>query len=48
MNSKPIGILAILGGSLMWAIEPILAKLSYVNSTFLETFAIRIFITFWV
>lgn len=48
MNPKTIGVLAIIGGSLMWAIEPILAKLSYANSTFLETFAIRIFIVVFI
>lgn len=42
MDQKKIGVLAILGSSLMWAIEPIFAKLSYSNSNFLETFAIRL------
>lgn len=46
MNKKHIGILAILFASIMWAIEPILAKLSYENSDFLHTSAIRaIFVT---
>ena len=46
MNKKHIGILAIVFASVMWAIEPILAKLSYVNSDFLHTSAIRaIFVT---
>ena len=43
MNKKTIGILAILGASLMWAIEPIFGKLSYSNSDFLHTSAIRAF-----
>ena len=41
MNVKTIGVLAILGASIMWAIEPIFAKLSYVNSDFLQTSAVR-------
>ena len=41
MNSKKTGIIAILGASLMWAFEPILAKLAYKNSDFLQTSAIR-------
>ena len=43
MRQKNIGILAILGASLMWAIEPIFGKLSYSNSDFLHTSAIRAF-----
>lgn len=43
MNQKTIGILAILGASIIWAIEPIFAKLSYSNSDFLHTSAIRVF-----
>lgn len=46
MNSKKTGVIAILGASLMWAIEPIFAKLAYRNSDFLQTSAIRaIFVT---
>jgi len=46
MNKKHIGVLAVLFASVMWAIEPILAKLSYRNSDFLHTSAIRaIFVT---
>lgn len=50
MNSKKqekkIGIIAILGASLMWSVEPIFAKLAYRNSDFLQTSAIRaIFVT---
>jgi drug/metabolite transporter (DMT)-like permease len=41
MNSKKAGILAILGASIMWSLEPILAKLAYANSDFLQTSAIR-------
>lgn len=41
MNVKTLGVLAILGASLMWAIEPVLAKLSYRTADFLETSAIR-------
>ncbi len=41
MNTKKIGVLAILGASIMWAIEPILAKLSYKTSDFFHTSAIR-------
>ena len=43
MNQKTIGVLSILVASIMWAIEPILAKLSYSNSDFLHTSAIRAF-----
>jgi len=32
---KKAGVLAILGASLMWAVEPILAKLAYANSDYL-------------
>ena len=41
MNSKKTGVLAIIGASLMWAVEPIFAKLAYKNSDFLQTSAIR-------
>lgn len=41
MDTKQAGVLAILAASIMWAIEPILAKLSYQNSDFLQTSAIR-------
>jgi len=41
MNSKKTGILAVLGASLMWAFEPIFAKLAYEDSDFLQTSAIR-------
>ena len=41
MNSKHIGVASILLASIMWSIEPILAKLSYQNSDFIQTSAIR-------
>ena len=41
MNPKKTGVLAIIGASLMWAVEPIFAKLAYENSDFLQTSAIR-------
>ena len=42
MNTKTIGILAILFASLMWAIEPIFAKLAYqINPNFMQTSGIR-------
>ena len=41
MNSKYIGVFAILLASVMWAIEPIFAKLSYQTADFLQTSAIR-------
>ena len=42
LDKKTLGVLVILGASLMWAIEPILAKLSYETTDFLNTFATRI------
>jgi drug/metabolite transporter (DMT)-like permease len=41
MNSKKTGILAILGASIMWSLEPIFAKLAFEDSDFLQTSAIR-------
>lgn len=41
ISLKKTGVLAILGASLMWAVEPILAKLAYANSDYLQTSAIR-------
>ncbi|MHC4727948.1 MAG: DMT family transporter [Planctomycetota bacterium] len=41
MNSKKTGLLTILGASIMWSLEPILAKLAYEDSDFLQTSAIR-------
>ena len=46
MDKKQIGVLAIVGASVMWAIEPIFAKLAYANSTVVQTSAFRaIFVT---
>lgn len=41
MDRKKTGVLAVLGASFMWAVEPIAAKLAYTNSDFLQTSAIR-------
>ena len=41
MNTKHFGVLTILLASIMWAIEPVFVKLSYQNSDFLHTSAIR-------
>jgi drug/metabolite transporter (DMT)-like permease len=41
MDMKKAGVLAILGASLMWAVEPIFAKLAYANSDFIQTSGIR-------
>ena len=41
MNNKHIGVASILLASIMWSIEPVLAKLSYQNSDFIQTSAIR-------
>jgi probable blue pigment (indigoidine) exporter len=46
MEKKQIGVLAIVGASIMWAIEPIFAKLAYANSSVVQTSAFRaIFVT---
>jgi drug/metabolite transporter (DMT)-like permease len=42
------GMIAILGASVMWAIEPILAKLSYQSTDFWNTFATRTFFSLLV
>lgn len=44
MNRKYAGVLAVTCASVMWAIEPVLARLSYQNSDFLHTSAIRAFV----
>ncbi len=44
MERKREGIMAIMGASIMWAIEPVLAKLSYHNSDFIHTSAVRAFV----
>lgn len=41
MNTKQLGVTSIILASVIWAIEPILVKLSYENSDFLHTSAIR-------
>lgn len=41
MSIKQSGVLAVIFAGIMWAIEPIFAKLSYENSDFLQTSAIR-------
>ena len=41
MDKKRIGVLAIVGASVMWAIEPIFAKLAYANSSVVQTSAFR-------
>jgi drug/metabolite transporter (DMT)-like permease len=41
MNRKTLGVVVVLGASIMWAIEPIMAKLSYQTTDFLNTFATR-------
>jgi drug/metabolite transporter (DMT)-like permease len=41
VNTKHFGVLTILLASIMWAVEPVLVKLSYQNSDFLHTSAIR-------
>ena len=43
MDSKKIGVLCVLLASVMWAIEPILVRLSYANSDFVQTTSIRVF-----
>lgn len=37
MDAKKTGTLAILGASLIWAFEPIFAKLAYANSDYFQT-----------
>ena len=41
MTTKTTGVIAILGASLMWAVEPIFAKSAYKSSDYLQTSAIR-------
>jgi len=41
MNVKSIGILSVLLASFLWALEPVLAKLSYQSSDFQHTLAVR-------
>ena len=41
MQKKALGVAIVLGASVMWAVEPILAKLSYQTTGYLDTFATR-------
>ena len=41
MNNKKIGVLCIICASIMWAIEPIFAKLAYRNASVIQTSTIR-------
>ncbi|MFO8077670.1 MAG: DMT family transporter [Thermoplasmatota archaeon] len=41
MSPKKIGVISVLLASLMWALEPVLAKLSYAQTDFVQTSAIR-------
>ncbi|MBW2974911.1 DMT family transporter [Candidatus Woesearchaeota archaeon] len=41
MDNKKIGVLAVLAAALMWAIEPIVAKIAYRTAEPLQTFTIR-------
>ncbi|HEC87914.1 MAG TPA: DMT family transporter [Thermoplasmata archaeon] len=40
-TNKTKGIIAVLGASIMWAVEPLFAKISYRTTDFLSTFATR-------
>jgi drug/metabolite transporter (DMT)-like permease len=41
MNTKTAGVLAVLGASIMWAVEPVLAKLAYRTNDIVSIFAAR-------
>ncbi|KKQ71423.1 MAG: hypothetical protein UT33_C0009G0014 [Candidatus Peregrinibacteria bacterium GW2011_GWC2_39_14] len=41
MNKKHVGVILILLASIIWAIDPVLVKLSYSNATFVQTLGIR-------
>jgi drug/metabolite transporter (DMT)-like permease len=45
-DNKVLGTIAVLGASIMWAIEPVFAKLSYQTTDFLNTFAMRTIFAF--
>ena len=45
-KEKILGTIVVLGASIMWAVEPILAKLSYQNTDFMNTFASRTLFAF--
>lgn len=44
MNQKQIGIIAVLIAALMWAFEPLFARLSYSNASFIQTSIIRAYV----
>jgi len=44
MRQKTIGIIAVLFAALMWAVEPVITKLAYRGSGFIQTSMIRAFI----
>ena len=44
MNQRQIGSIAVFLSAFMWALEPLAAKLSYMDSTFLETSIIRAYV----
>jgi len=48
LDNKKIGVIVILIASLMWALEPIFAKLAYNTSDYLQTSAIRAFVVTFV
>lgn len=41
VHTKTAGVMAVLGASVMWALEPVVAKLSYENADFLQTSTVR-------
>lgn len=40
-DKKLLGVIAVIGASIMWSLEPILAKMSYRSADVLNTFAMR-------
>uniref|UniRef100_A0A7V3RG95 DMT family transporter n=1 Tax=candidate division WOR-3 bacterium TaxID=2052148 RepID=A0A7V3RG95_UNCW3 len=42
LSKKTTGVIAILGASIMWALEPIFAKLSFQSTDFYNTFGTRV------
>jgi drug/metabolite transporter (DMT)-like permease len=44
MNQRHIGSIAVFLSAFMWALEPLAAKLSYLQSTFLETSIVRAYV----
>ena len=46
MDDKHAGLLCVLLASIMWALEPVFAKLSYKNSNFFQTSLIRAIFAF--